>query len=239
MRSAWGTRAVAAVLILILGSAASAATVNYGDFIVSGGVYEDVTETSVTDPLPLYGPPITGGSSLTFNTSQFASSATNGDADVTLGKLEFTLQADQGLHVEAISVEELGDLLLLGADSQVAISGTLTVRYFDSSTNSFVSLFDAFDVTPTMPVTGADTNSAVWQASASINLAQMGIQTDRVIVVLDNILATSAAPSGIAVIDKKAVTISAILAPEPGTLLLAACGTLMLARRRMARRREA
>src|SRR5438270_709188 len=77
--------------VLAAGPAAHAATINYGDFPVppAGITFQQVTESSGTDPVPLYGPPTPFVVGLDFDPTSFVSSSTNGAADITDGQLNF------------------------------------------------------------------------------------------------------------------------------------------------------
>ena len=62
---------------------ARAATISYGNSgnVLPGVTYTSVTESSVTDPVPLYGPPSYFATGIDFDPLGFASSATAGAID--------------------------------------------------------------------------------------------------------------------------------------------------------------
>jgi hypothetical protein len=134
-----GGIAVAVAGFLTVG-AASAAVINYGNFPVppSGITFQNVTESSGTDAVPLYGPPSPFVTGLDFNPTTFVSSATNGAIDVTDGQLNFTIKGvvvspGNGAGVNGFSITEGGDFSLLGVGTNatqalagVSIHATVT-----------------------------------------------------------------------------------------------------------------
>ncbi len=110
------------VAVLAAGPAAHAALINYGDFPVpsAGIVFQQVTESSGTDAVPLYGPPTPFVTGLDFlPPSSFASSATGGAADITDGQLNFGVQGQAGpggvVGINSLTVQEGGGFTLVGA----------------------------------------------------------------------------------------------------------------------------
>src|SRR5690349_6889205 len=86
------TTALGALFVLVLGSVpALAATINYGNFgpVPPGVTFTNVSESSGTDPVPLYGPPTPFTTGLDFDPQNFVSSANGGTQDVTDGQLNF------------------------------------------------------------------------------------------------------------------------------------------------------
>src|SRR5882757_4583844 len=112
---------VLSVAALATGPAAHAALINYGDFPVpsAGIVFQQVTESSGTDPVPLYGPPTPFAVGLDFTPTSFTSSSSGGSGDITDGQLNFSVQGQAGpggvVGITSLSVFESGDYSLLGA----------------------------------------------------------------------------------------------------------------------------
>src|SRR6478735_12685386 len=112
--------ALATVAVLAIGPGAHAALINYGDFPVpsAGIVFQQVTESSGTDPVPLYGPPTPFVTGLDFDPTSFVSSSSGGSGDITDGQLNFGVNG-QGpggyTPINNIMVFESGDYSLLGA----------------------------------------------------------------------------------------------------------------------------
>src|SRR5262245_20704248 len=112
--------ALALMLSALIAGTARGASINYGDFNVppSGVSFLQVTESSGTDPVPLYGPPHTFQVGLDFDPMSFVASSTNGAADITGGQLNFTAKGlvvpSGGVGFGALSILEAGDYSLLG-----------------------------------------------------------------------------------------------------------------------------
>src|SRR5688500_17143907 len=109
---------------LFSSSAASAASISYGNFgpIAPGITFTDVVESSSTDSVPLYdadgvvngnGPtPFVVG--IDFDPASFGSSAAGGAADVTDGQLSFNIESQPGVAIQSLSISERGDSTLFG-----------------------------------------------------------------------------------------------------------------------------
>ncbi len=197
-------------------------------YYLDGGTVTDLIESSATDPLPLFGTPIVVDDSLSFSTGPFAAAQAGTGSDITAGQLSFIIQADPGLFIESISLDEIGDYLMLGSTAEVTAGGTLVATILDPLTGGFVS--DPIVIDPTVPLTG--TGSGVWSGMAELDLSNY--QATMIRIDLDNILiASSNAPNDAAVIDKKAMTIDVDFTriPEPATLALLGLGLLTITRR--------
>jgi hypothetical protein len=99
---------------------AQAASINYGNFgpVPPGVSFLQVTESSGTDPVPLYGPPAPFVTGLDFDPIGFVATSANGGADITDGQLNFTVMGNVNLPnvvgISSISLFEAGDYTIAG-----------------------------------------------------------------------------------------------------------------------------
>jgi len=232
-RSRLGT--IAAVGVLLGTTLTQAASLPYpGPIAVQHGIYDDIVETSITDTPPLFGPPATGtGNTLTFAMPGFTATAGSDSSDLTAGALELTFDADPGIFIGTVSIFESGNFAVTG-DGSVSLAGALTVRYLDELTGLIVTLADPIhtvvDPVGDFPIIG--TQAGDWVGAALIDLGALGIQTNHVIIAMDNNLAASAPLGGSATINKDSLTLNVLSVPEPASLALIAAGTLLIAWRR-------
>ncbi len=222
-----------AVLAGCLVGAAStqAASISYpGTVVVQDGYYDNVVETSITDTLPLYGPPTAGaGNSLVYHFSSFSASASDSNSDITSGALEMTFDADPGQYIQSFSLTESGTYTISGT-GEVTAGGTLTIRYYDDVAGEFVTLADPIEMSVAFPMDTPDTNGT-WEGFALIDLNALGIQTSHIIIALDNNLIAGAGAGGSATITKDTMTINPVV-PEPASMVLMGLGCLMILRKR-------
>jgi len=228
----WTCSLVAALTVPAVSQAAS---MSYpGPVHVAQGFYDNIEETSITDPVPLYGPPVVGvGNSITFSPTTFMASVSTHASDITSGALEFTFTADPGTYIQSLSLFETGTWSITG-DAGVTAGGGLIVTYFDELTQTFVSIGEPIHTTvppaDDFPLMGP--GNGTWFGSALIDLEAMDIVTDHVIVTLDNNLIASSCGCGEATITKDSVTINVSVVPEPASLALMAAGTVLIVRKR-------
>jgi hypothetical protein len=111
-------RAAAAAILLHFAAAAgsNAASINYGSIDGDTVMYTDVTESSVTDPVPLFGMPSVSGDSIDFTPVDFAAASQLHvpAVDQTDGHLVFGVMAHSGKTIKNINFDEGGGLTVGG-----------------------------------------------------------------------------------------------------------------------------
>jgi len=93
--------------------------------------FVDVIESSLTDPVPLYGTPTISGDTLLPAPRDFGSFASAGGVDPTIAKLSTTIEALPGTHLLGIRWSQFGDVALGGlgtADTSVTINAPVFLR---------------------------------------------------------------------------------------------------------------
>jgi hypothetical protein len=229
--------------------AARAATINYGAFgpVAPGVTFTNVTESSATDPVPLYGPPSPFATGLDFDPTNYVAFATNGPADISSGQLNFGVQDAAGgpvNSINSISVFEAGDFSLTGTGTSAtqALAGVI-LRITVTEINGV----------PVAPIVLAPSNASVgfnlvsnpgitqpWSLGVTSNVdAQLPAGQDAThveVTVEDQQQALSQATST-AFIGKREFIVNANIVPEPVGLLSLGLGAVLIAlpRRRRAR----
>jgi len=216
---------------------ARGATISYGNFgpIGPGVTFLNVTESSGTDPVPMFGPPKPFVTGLDFDPQNFVASATGGAADITDGQLNFAIKTN-GLPILSMSLFERGDFTLVG-------TGTPATSVFAGAIiQASVTEIAGVPVAPIpLPPVNASTgfnliaNSGVVQPwSLGIGLlipAALGNVT-RVDIVIDNQLVAISQLESAAFIVKKDFVITVVPGvPEPMTLVMLLMGLPMALRR--------
>ena len=106
-----------------------------GPFTGPSVQYGDVTESSGTDPVPLFGPPTLVGDDLDFDPITFTASAAGGGIDVTDGQLNYPVITNGAPALTKISINEGGDYTLsemgLGTSVKYGVSVRVTVLEID------------------------------------------------------------------------------------------------------------
>jgi len=198
----------------------------HGDFAGSTVDFFGVTETSATDPTPLYGAPSVFGNSLAFFPLDFASSAAGGASDVTEGTLLVTITAKPGFFIDKISIIEFGDFSLSGVGTSAtfaSVSGMLDLTDLSGGSGTHS---DPLAVSPSMPVdlSGGPTDG-LFSGAAEIDLAGLGLfGITSVFLEFANILETGSEPGTSALIQKKLISGTTItvdtVVPEPSALVI-------------------
>jgi len=241
--------ATAMILGLVSTTAVHAAAINYGNFgpIPPGITFLNVTESSGTDPVPLYGPPAPTPNGLDWDPTSFAAFSTGGTNDITDGQLNFTIKTTT-TPIGEVSIFEGGDYSLTGiATSPASVFAGLSMRLT-------ITEIDNLPVAPinVTPSTNSFTDSSPPNKFGSWNLGLLKnidsaiaaiphtIGATRVEVAIDNDLTALSTANSAALIAKKEfqfavnTDISQII-PEPTSLAMAGLAmSLLLGRRRMA-----
>jgi hypothetical protein len=232
-------------LVGLFTPAAQAASISYGNFPVPPVTFINVTESSGTDPVPLYGPPAPFAFGLDFNPQNFVASTANGGADITDGQLNYTIQSP-GLTF--LGVTENGDYTISG------LAGTPATRVAAGViARATVTQVNGVNVVPTplLPVNASfsdalppDEVTQPWSLGLGLNVgAQVtalfgqGARATRVDIVIDNTLLAISEPGTIAFIAKKEFIVDHDVVPEPSTLglaFVALCGLGISAARKTA-----
>lgn len=239
----------AALAVALLAPVAQAASISYGNFgpIAPGISFLNVTESSGTDPVPLYGAPAPYVTGLDFDPTSFVASATGGGADITDGQLNFTVMGQKDVAIGKIGLSEGGDYTLVGAGTAAsqALAGAVIfvkVTEIDGSPVPAINLSPVnASVGYNLPANGGIVNP--WSLSLLVDVgAQLtSMQVPFVLgatkaeVAINNSLIAISEPGSVAFIAKKDFVIDIVTVPEPGTLALAGlalCGVGAASRRK-------
>jgi hypothetical protein len=215
-----------AIAALAFNAAARGASINYGDFNLPGIMFQQVTESSGTDPVPLYGPPSPFPIGLDFDPMNFTSTSTGGLADITDGQLNFTIMSQPGgPPINFVSLFEAGDYSLagLGGNAATAVFAGAIIRATIIGVNGL----------PVAPISVPPVNAsfsdglppneiaAPWSLGVTTNVAAAlgpGQNATKVEIVINNSLVTTSQANTLAFIAKKEFRIDTNI-PEPSTML--------------------
>lgn len=212
--------------------------------------YLNITEGSVTDPLPLYGSPAPippGSDFLSFNPTSFGATAVPAgpSIDVTDGTLSMIVKAHPGETVDKLTISEAGGYSLIGPLSggglaQVSAALLVVIDYQAATNVGFVPFTASYSVPSffsSLP-TGAGVLQP-WSLSLNLDFDALlpGVDLTQIKVTLNNQLVAQNDGLSAAFIDKKSfvVNTNGDIVPEPATFsLLGIAGFGLMARRRKA-----
>lgn len=224
-RMAFGLALV--VAFPLTASPLQAASLNHGNFAIpsQGLTFENVTESSGTDGVPLFDAPSAFVVGLDFDPTAFLAASNGGGADITDGQLNFALQAEPGQAIGAVAISEGGAFTLVGggtAASQVLAGVNMSI------------VVTQIDGVPVAPVSLGSVNQWLsknlladpgllqpWSLNVSMNvataLAALGhtftVGATRIEAVVDNSLVALSEPVSIARISKTDFRID--VTPDP------------------------
>ncbi len=244
---------LAAAALLAFSPSTNAATIIYGDFSGASVDYLGVQESSVTDPVPLFGAPTVVGNVIDFNPVGFAATATGGGIDLTDGQLDMSIRAKPTYAVDRVVFSEAGDFSLIGigtANTYVQVTANFFVDIMQvdgvnlGSPVSFTTQMQFVPVTSGIFTLPANPGAGqLWNGSITLDLAQAlddaGVSytlgATLVKVNLDNqlvALSESGTYSYIAKKDFKGFSVTTFTVPEPSSFALLLLGGLGLFFRR-------
>ncbi len=198
-------RAILSILCVICAvSTCPAGIVCYGDQQGQHVSFIEIREISL-NTLPLFGPPSISGDTLLFNGPGFISQAIDNDIDFLAGRLEMTIEANDGFLIDHINVKEFGSFLGFGHDA-VALAQALGFVVANGQVYQDSLFFQ-----------NSGSGQGVWDEDFTISFPP----TDSLTFTLDSQLLTAAGPLEASFIDKVGIHItvgSFAVIPEPGAL---------------------
>jgi hypothetical protein len=232
-KSRWISAAVALCAVLGANAASHAASIVYGNFgpNIAGLTFNGVTESSGTDPVPLFGPPTLTPAGLHFTPQSFVSSSGGGAVDITDGQLNFAIKGSA--PIASFQIAEAGDYTLTGVGTAAtSVSAGVIVRIT-------VTEVGGVAVVPfALPPSNASMSANLASNPGLVQPWSLGItqvlpaNVTGANVVIDNQLNTISQSSSIAFIAKKDFTVIITNSPEPTTLAAGALMVVFFRRRR-------
>lgn len=237
---------------LSVGAAAHAAIITYAPPTIVGTnvTYPQVSESSNSATLPLYGAPQISGNDLLFRNMNFAATSVGGSPATAFvdGQINFTLTANSGSTLQSLVLSEFGDYNVSATPANPAAVNYVKV-YQQALQITVLAVGGVPLATPlvdntsvVMSVspsggdyqTGVDPSTGSWSGLANANLASLFGRSNitSISVSFDNQLLAQSQVGGIGTISKKGLTIDPILTPEPTMLALAGFAGLLMMRKR-------
>ncbi|MEM9352577.1 MAG: hypothetical protein AAGA92_06160 [Planctomycetota bacterium] len=231
---------LAAAVAAVLPSSGYANPITYADIDADTVVFKDPTESSGTDPVPLYGEPVAFGDTLDLGPLNFGATADD-SVDITDGQFSTNIWAKDGYFIESIMVSEAVDYTMFGLAGSVAQVDVfapvfISILEVDGAPVPGGPVMANFEI-PFTPaplngseyVFGSDPNSQSLLGNLVIDVAGIlasanidGLAT-KVAYDMDNTLSAAAGPSptggpsAVATVRKKQsfITVDTGIVPEP------------------------
>jgi hypothetical protein len=235
-----GLIATLLALFALAAPASLAAPINYGDFgpDYPPGVliYKNVSESSGTDAVPLFGAPTIMGDSLDFDPAGYVASAAGAGADITNGQLNFTLTSLPLTGVTSLDIAEQGSFTLVGTGTAATSAFTGLIVSVDILAVDGVTLDTplAFTVntSSSFNLMANPSLASPWSLGLSIDFASVlpfpyewGVSEAK--IVIENTLVAIGEPATAALISKTDFSISPSViidpefyVPEPSSMAL-------------------
>jgi len=248
--------AVALYVMCPLANAGHVAThVDHGMYMGPNVAYINVSETS-SDPLPLYGAPITVGDNLAFfepassnPSAGFEAQAGGGSGNITDGFLSLVIMAKPGIGITDLTFSEGGDYTMATLGNALAqVSASLNIFELSivevdgaPTVGGPIVLSDTQSVTINLPPNAA---TGLWNLSSTFNLddaldnvysnhLSYTLGATKIVAKINNTLTALSQPGSVAGIFKKNFDINPeTRVPEPTTLALAALGLVAVLTKR-------
>lgn len=219
------------VMLSVLACATNArAAIMYGDFDGTTVMYLDVTESSITDPVALFGPPNLAGDALQFMPDSFIAWSGEGGPDQTVGVLTAEIQAKEGQLISNVLVRELFSYEMTGnSTSAVSIAGLLVLVDLTPGHGGTVYQVPLVVQGQSTPPWGGPDSATDLLATAFIDLSNIG--ATHVGLTFNDILQATSAEGTTSWIEKTDIELL-VNVPEPASLVLLVAGMVAISSRR-------
>lgn len=238
-----------AVFLAVAANQSPAASESYGDLPGAHVVFQSVTETTMTEPSPVYGPPVVALDSIDFSPVAFGAVAQTGTSDTTSATLTTTLQAMPGRFITKLEATESGDYSLTGfggAGTQATVTASYIVKILEVDGNAVTPLvinksfvfspsdgdYDLISQGPGPFVSGLWNGGAVVDLLAELSsaLVSYNFGVTKAEVTLDNTLKTASEANSLSMIAKKdADLFVTTTVPEPSEIAMVGMALASLA----------
>jgi archaellum component FlaF (FlaF/FlaG flagellin family) len=219
---------------------------NYGDLSGDTVTFYDVTESTFTHDVALYGTPSTIGDTLRFELTNFGQYVSGGDSALMDGMLETTIASTPGTWIDTIRFAEYGDVSLSGTggvDTYAAVSNAIFLKI--TEVDGVAANVDTLVVSTTFSPSNGDWNLAddgvvtglPWEGVLFADLDNY-LQTQgftghatEVHLTMDNVLNNGSEIGKSSFIRKKetdGIEITPYIIPEPATFLILGIGGALL-----------